>query len=637
MKKWLSILLTVTMLFAALAAPAAMAEKAALTPGAYEATVAGRNGNLTLTVTVDETSIKEIVIGEHVETPGVADPALTTLPEQIVQYQSIAVDAITGATMTSEAILAAVADCIAQAGGNADEWKTSVEKVAGEDIEMTADVIVIGGGGAGLAAAATAGEAGASVILVEKAAALGGNTILSGGIFNTADADMQQKIEMSESTRNELISYLDYKEEDFGDFAGTLTVLKQQINDYVASGATYLFDTPELHMIQTYTGSKRVGIDGTVIEPDFELINVLCNSALDSWHWLEEIGTPTIDSLSIGVGALWMRTHSVDGGANGALPLIQSLDAHARKQGTEIIFNTEATEFIMDNGRVTGVIAKKDDGTKVILHANKGVVLATGGFAGNVAMVNEYNNYWPDLTLDAKHDNTTTINGDGIRMAQAIGANTVGMGFAQMLPTCAALDGQAGKGVGSQLYVNKEGKRYVNETSERDVLVKGAQAQTGGIFYGVGDAKMYNHRQQGEAKVADSVAKGYAFVGETLEEAAQKAGVDAAALVETVAKFNTYVENENDPDFGRYGFMGKVEEAPFMIVAMAPALHHTMGGLEINTETQVINTEGQVIPGLYAAGEVCGGIHAGNRLGGNAIADIIVFGRIAGANAAAGK
>lgn len=632
MKKIISVFLALAML---LSMSAAMAD--GLTAGTYEATVDGRNGKLTLSVTFDEKAITAIEIGEHAETPGVADPALTTLVDEIIAYQSIGLDTITGATVTSNAVLAAVADCIAQAGGDAEVWSAKVEKVAGEDIELTADVIVIGAGGAGLAAASAAGEAGASVIIVEKAAAVGGNTILSGGIFNTADEEMQKQVEMTESTRAELLSYLDYKEEDFGDFAGTLTELKEQINAYVESGATHLFDSPELHMIHTYTGSKRQAIDGSYIEPNYELINKLTHSALDSWHWLKEIGTPTVDSLSIGVGALWMRTHSVDGGADGALPLIQTLDATARKNGAEIMFNTEATDFIVEDGKVVGVNAVKSDGTKVILHANSGVVLASGGFAGNVEMVVEYNTYWPDLTLEAKSDNTATATGDGIRMATAIGANTVGMGFTQMLPTCAALDGQAGKGVGSQLYVNKEGTRYVNETSERDVLVKAAQAQTGGVFYGVGDAKMYNHRQQGEAKVADSVAKGYAFVGNTLEEAAQKAGIDAEQLVKTVEAFNTYVENEKDPDFGRYGFLGKVEEAPFMIVAMAPALHHTMGGVEINVDTQVIDTNGNVIPGLYAAGEVCGGIHAGNRLGGNAITDIIVFGRIAGANAAAGK
>lgn len=629
MKKIISILLALSML---LSLSAAMAD--GLTAGTYSATVDGRNGKLTLSVTVDEAAITAIEIGEHQETAGVADPALTLLVEDVIKHQSVGLDAMTGATITSDAVLLAVSECLKQAGANLDDWNKEVVKVAGEDIELTADVIIIGGGGAGLAAAASAGESGASVILIDKAAALGGNTILSGGIFNTSDEEMQSKEAMSNSTRAELMSYLDYKEEDFGDFAGTLAELKEQIRAYAESGATHLFDSPELHMIQTYTGSKREGLNGSIIVPNHSLIDVLCHNSLDAWHWLLEIGTPSLDSLSIGVGALWMRTHSIDGGA---LPLIQSLEANARKQGAEIMLYTEATDFIVENGKVVGVNAVKNDGTKVILHANKGVVLATGGFAGNIDMVLENNNYWPDMTETVKTDNTATANGDGIRMAKAVGANTVGMGFIQMLPTCSAVDGLAGKGVGSQLYVNKEGLRYVNETSERDVLCKAALAQTGGVFYGVGDAKMYNHALQGEAKVADSVAKGYAFIGDTLEEAARNAGIDGEQLVKTVEAFNTYVEQESDPDFGRYGFMGKVEEGPFLIVPMSPALHHTMGGVEINTETQVINTNGEVIPGLYAAGEVCGGIHAGNRLGGNAITDIIVFGRIAGANAAMAK
>lgn len=631
MKKLMSLFLALAMLLAGTTAMAA----GSLTAGTYEATVDGRNGPLTLSVTVDDAAIVSIEIGENSETPGVSDPALTTLVEDIVANQSIGVDTMTGATISSNAVLAAVANCLEQAGANADDWKTEVVKVAGEDIDLTADVIVIGGGGAGLSAASTAAENGASVILIDKAASLGGNTILSGGAFNTSDAEMQKNIEMSEANRKELLSYLEYDEADFGAFADTLTVLKQQINAYVESGATYLFDSPELHMIHTYTGSKREGLDGTIIEPDFELVSNLCNNALDSWHWLQEIGVPTNETLSTAVGALWQRTHGVTVPNDGAKPLIDALDSYARSKGVEIIMNTEATEFIMEDGKVTGVLAQQKDGTKVILHANSGVVLATGGFAGNVEMVVKYNNYWPDLTVNATTDNTTTATGDGILMAQAIGANTVGMGFVQMLPTCSAVDGLAGKGVGNKMYVNKEGLRYVNESSERDVLSKAALAQTDGIFYGVGDASMI--AKQGETKIADSVKKGYVYVADTLEEVAEMAGVDVANLMATVEKFNAYVDAQEDPEFGRYNFAGKIEEAPFVIAPMAPALHHSMGGVQINTEAQVIDTEGNIIPGLYAAGEVCGGIHAGNRLGGNAIADIITYGRIAGRNAASAK
>jgi urocanate reductase len=633
-KRTFAVLLVVLMLLPFAACTQNTPTPTAFNPGAYSATVAGRNGDVEVTVEFSESEILSVAVGEHQETAGVADAALSMIPENILTYQSIGVDTIAGATITSQAIINAVKECITKAGGNPDDWSQAVTLQAGEDEEYTSDVLVLGGGGAGLAAAASAGEAGASVILLEKAASLGGNTILSGGIFNTADPELQQAEEMTESTRAELLTYLEYDAADFDEFGPILTKLQTQIQEYVDAGSTYLFDSPELHIIQTYLGSKREALDGTVITANLELLETLCYTALDSWHWLEEIGTPTRDALTIGVGALWKRTHHVDVPASGAKPLIDSLEAKALAEGVDIHKLTEAKELIVEDGRVVGVIAYRHDGTKVTYKANKGVVIATGGFAGNPKMVAEYNTYWPNLTADAPTDNTTTATGDGIVMAQAIGANTVGMGFTQLLPTCAAVDGEAGKGVGSQLYVNKEGLRYVNETSERDVLVKAAQEQTDGIFYGVGDAKMYNHPQQGAEKLADSVSKGYVHIADTLEEVAKLAGIDAEQFVKTVEAFNTYVENEHDPDFGRYGFIGKVEEPPFIIAVMSPALHHTMGGLEINAQTEVLNTSGEVIPGLYAAGEVCGGIHAGNRLGGNAIADIIVFGRIAGKNAA---
>ena len=625
MKKWsTAVLFILCLAFGALA----LAEAA---DGTYSAEAMGRNGTLGLQMVIEGGAIASVEITQQQETEGVADAALSQLPQDIVRYQSIGVDTVTGATVTSEAILKAAAECIAKAGGNPEEWRKEVVKVAGEDIEMRCDVLVIGAGGAGMTAAATAAENGASVILIDKAAAVGGNTILCGGAFNAADPEVQKLEEMSESQNRELASYLELDEADFGAFSETLGVLKGQIQAYLDSGEHYLFDSVELHMIQSYTGSRRTALDGSVIEPDYELISTLCHGALDGWHWLQGIGVPTKDALTTAVGALWKRTHEVQVPATGAKPLTDALEAYDREKGVEILLNTKASEFIVEDGAVCGAVAYRNDGTKVTLHAGS-VVLATGGFAGNVEMCVEYNQYWPDLTVNARTDNTASARGDGIFMARAVGADTVGMGFIQMLPTCTALDGQAGKGVGSQIYVNKEGHRYVNENNERDLLCKAALAQTDGIFYGVGDASMI--AKQGEAKIAESEAKGYVFVADTLEEAARKAGVDAAELVKTVDTFNGYVDAQEDPDFGRYAFLGKIENAPFVIAPMSPALHHTMGGVRINPETQVLTETGEPIPGLYAAGEVCGGIHAGNRLGGNAVADTVVFGRIAGRNAA---
>ena len=181
----------------------------------------------------------------------------------------------------------------------------------------------------------------------------------------------------------------------------------------------------------------------------------------------------------------------------------------------------------------------------------------------------------------------------------------------------------------TQVFVNKEGKRYVNEYAERDVLSKAALAQTDGIFYIICDNKIAKN-----ADVAGMEAKGNVVVADTLEELAEKLGIPADTFVETIERYNSFVDAQKDDDFGKPLFGEKIDEAPFVATPRSPSLHHTMGGVKIDTNTHVISTEGNVIDGLYAAGEVTGGLHAGNRLGGNAMTDFLVFGRIAGENAA---
>lgn len=649
LKKALSLLLCLVMALsvAACAAPAETtpsatpeatnASVAALyTAGEYTATATGNNGPVTVKVTFTDDAIASVEVTEHAETAGISDAAISTIPEKIVSGQTLAVDTVTGATNTSKAILSAVEDCVVQAGGDVDALKSATaDNATGETIEKTADVVVVGGGGAGLTAAVAAAQSGASVILVEKTAVMGGNTIMSGGGLNTADAERQSTIEMSEAMRNQLATYLDYNPADFGDFAGDLETLQGQIRSYLDSGETYLFDSPELHMIQSYEGSKRTGLDGTVIVPDHDLLQVLCTQTLPTCEWLETIGVQFKDTLSTAVGALWQRTHDVEGGAS---QLIATLTDNATQSGVEILTQTTANEILMDNGRAVGIQATDADGNTVVLHANNGVVLATGGFASNAAMVKEYNNYWADLSDTMPCDGSVGCTGDGIVMAQDVGANLVGMGFIQILPIC-TVDGQAIRGTQNKIYVNKEGVRFVNENNERDKLVMAILEQTDGRMYAIGDVTQYE--LQGEEKIQSLIDKGYACMADTLEDLAAQMeslfGVNAEAFLKTVSDYNSYVDNQEDPEFGRYNFIGKVEEPPFIAIMEAPALHHTMGGVQIDTETHVVSTTGESIPGLYAAGEVTGGIHAGNRLGGNAVADALTFGRIAGLNAAAAK
>ena len=601
----------------------------AYTEGTYTATAQGNNGPVTVSVTFSADAITDVTVVEHSETAGLSDRPIAEIPAAIVENQSLAVDTVSGATNSSNAILTAVADCVAQAGGDVEALKAvAVEKAPVEDVEATYDVVVLGGGGAGLTASITAAQNGAKVILVEKAGSLGGNTLIAGQGFNACDPERQANTEMSEALLGQLKSYLDLDPADFGAFAEVLETVKGQINDYIASGSTTLFDSPELHMLHTYMGGKRTGLDGTVIEPDLELARTFATNALDALEWAESIGAQWNDTTSTILGAMWPRSHGL---ANGNV--ITILTDAAKANGVEIVTDTRANELIVENGKVVGVKATTSEGANVTLHANSGVVLATGGFSANAPMVVEYNNYWPGLSDTMPSTNAPTITGDGIVMAKAVGADLVGMGFAQLMPSSHPVDGSLFSGIwGSaetQVFVNKEGKRYVNEYAERDVLSKAALAQTDGIFYIICDNKIAKN-----ADVAGMEAKGNVVVADTLEELAEKLGIPADTFVETIERYNSFVDAQKDDDFGKPLFGEKIDEAPFVATPRSPSLHHTMGGVKIDTNTHVISTEGNVIDGLYAAGEVTSGLHAGNRLGGNAMTDFLVFGRIAGENAA---
>lgn len=601
----------------------------AYTEGTYTAQAQGNNGPVTVSVTFSADAITEVAVTEHAETAGLSDRPIEEIPAAIVEHQSLGVDTISGATNTSNAILNAVADCVEQAGGDVEALKAvEVEAAPVEDIEATYDVVVVGGGGAGLTAAITAAQQGAEVILIEKAGALGGNTLIAGQGFNASDPERQANTEMSETLTTELKSYLELDPADFGAFAEVLETVKEQINEYLASDSTTLFDSPELHMLHTYMGGKRTGLDGTVIEPDLELARTFATNALGALEWAESIGAEWNDTTSTILGAMWPRSHGL---ANGNI--ITILTDAATAEGVEILTDTCGNELIVTDGRVTGVKATTTAGANVTLHANSGVVLATGGFSANAPMVVEYNNYWPGLSDTMPSTNAPTITGDGIIMAQEVGADVTGMGFAQLMPSSHPVDGSLFSGIwGSaetQVFVNKEGKRYVNEYAERDVLSKAALEQTDGIFYIICDNKIAK-----DADVEGMEAAGNVVVADTLEELAEKLEIPVDTFVAEIERYNSFVDAQKDDDFGKPLFGEKIDEAPFVATPRSPALHHTMGGVKIDTETHVLSTEGTAIPGLYAAGEVTGGLHAGNRLGGNAMTDFLVFGRIAGENAA---
>lgn len=613
--------------------------------GTYTAAAAGNFGDITVSVSFSETEILEVKIVSHNETEDIAKPVFSKFPEEIVKGQTLALDTISGATNTSKGVLKAVEDCVIQAGGDIEALKAKKSlNTAGEPINKTVDVVVIGGGGAGLAAATSAAENGASVILIEKAAALGGNTLRAGGAYNAVDPERQKSVEMTQPLMEDLKSILDLKESDLGDMAPTLTVLKGQINEYLKGDTSVLFDSPELHMIQTYLGGKREGLDGSVITGKASLIEILAKNALKAIEWLEGYGLKFTDNISTVLGALWPRTHGpTEPIGTGYIRVLKEASTNLN---VEIMTETKGMELIVESGRVTGVKAEKHDGTPVTLMANKGVVIATGGFGANPEMRAEYNVYWPDMPLSMPTTNSSDSTGDGIIMGKAVDANLVGMGFIQLMPSShpesGALSGGLWGSAESQVFVNSAGKRFVNEYSGRDVLASAALNQKDGLFYIICDQVTAGNPQPGGKNgwgdsIDNLIETKSVYKADTLEELALQLGMAPAVLVEEISKYNSYIDKGNDPDFGKKNFGPKIEVGPFYATPRSPSVHHTMGGLEIDESARVLSTDGKVISGLYAAGEVTGGIHAGNRLGGNALADIIVFGRIAGESAALGK
>ncbi len=336
------------------------------------------------------------------------------------------------------------------------------------------------------------------------------------------------------------------------------------------------------------------------------------------------------------VGALWRRGHKPK--VPMGVAFISVLKDYVLKNGGQILTDSPVKELLVTNGKITGVKAAGRNGQNITVHA-KAVILTTGGFGANTKMLQQYNTYWSEIADDIATSNTPAVTGDGILLGQSVGADLVGMGFSQMMPVSDPVTGALFSGLqvppANFIMVNTKGKRFVDEYGSRDKLSQAA-IDNGGLFYLIADdnikATAYNTSQE---KIDAQVAAGTLFRADTLEALAEQINIEPAILVDTITKYNSYVDAGFDPEFNKGGFDLKCIKAPFYATPRKPAVHHTMGGLKIDTETHVINEAGQRISGLYAAGEVAGGLHAGNRLGGNSLTDIFTFGRIAAETAIA--
>lgn len=557
----------------------------AIADGTYTGEASGYQGPLSVEVTIADEKITDIKVLDNAETIGIGSKALEAVPASIIEHQSVAVDALSGATASSKAVLTAVASALEENGADMSKYtvKPVVEK--GEDQVIDADVVIVGGGGAGLTASIEAMLQGAeSVAVIEKMDITGGNTRMSGGEF----AAPGNWVQLAEGITDDSV--------------------EQYFNDIMEGG--YNLANPDL-------------------------VRIIAENALPTAEWMRDfVGVKFRDNQS------WYGGHKV---ARTLWPIgdgpayVDAIENKARELGVDIYLQTEATDLIQDeNGRITGVNAVHKDGSAYTFNAGKGVIIASGGFGNNVEMRQKYNTMWPTLDESIPSTNSPAITGDGIRMATEIGANTVGMDKIQLYPVNNPATGNYyyidyARLNSTALLVNKEGQRFVNEKGTRDVISDATLKQTDSMVYEIIDADVVAEQQLYEtyqAEIDQCLKNGVLAIG-TIDEVCDHFGVPADEVKKTIEHYNELVESGEDTDFGRTDNFNKIGEGPYFMFSSVVSVHHTMGGLEIDTLARVIDTDGNPIPGLYAAGEVTGGIHGGNRLGSVAVPDTAIFGRLA--------
>ena len=606
--------------------------------GTYHKTVNGMNGPISVDVVVGEGKVESINVTEHMETPGIGSVALEKIAREIVEKQSLDVDTLSGATITSMIFKGAVKSCLEEANADMAAWTKPVEREKDKDQEYTADVVIVGAGGAGLTAALTAAQAGASVILIEKTGIVGGNSIVAGGFYNTPDADRQDHDYQAERSAalDTMVTDALAEKPVSDEHKALQDKVREDYEAYLKTDKT-LFDSPNWFALQTWNGGDKLGL--------LPMVNILADNALDGLHWLESMGMKFAEKVHHGGGAMYPRSHQavLPNGTGYIKALTDTIEGNSLYT---LLLNTEGKSLILDGDKVVGVNAVGRDGNAVVLKANKGVILATGGFAGNIELRQKYceGEKWPNLGKDVGTTNVSGVTGDGIFMAAEAGANLVNMDQLQILPYCNPQTGMLNDnplGIRTNIFVNKEGKRFVREDGRRDEMSLAIMKQTDGIMYNivVRDTPIEEGKTLGGQPLTYLIENNiseYTYV-QNIEEAAAYLKVDADVLRAEIEAFDKNVADQKVDQFGRASYNGPMGEGPFLIYARKTAAHHTMGGVEIDANARALKADGSIVKGLYCAGEITGVIHGANRVGGNAIVDYIVFGRIAGAQAAKGE
>lgn len=571
------------------AAVGLMSAAAVAAPVTTQGTGVGKHGDMTVAVTFDNGRIQAIEIVKEAENPVLAKKVYTDLKAAVIASNSADLDAISGATFSSKGFLDAVKDAAKKAGVTLSKADAKAIKKVVKNIPAVSnyDVVVIGAGGAGFSAAIEAKNAGATVVLLEKMPAVGGNSLISGAEMNAARNWVQPKLGI-------------------------------------------LDDSAERHAADTFKGGDKKG--------DMKVINVMTANALDAAKWCRDyLGVRFEDDNLFFFGGHSRKRALIPVGHTGT-EFIAKFQAKADELGIPVITDMKAEELIKDKtGRVVGVKATSH-GATYTFNAKGGVVLATGGFGANKAMVKKYN---PKIDERFKTTDAPGTTGEALYMAKRAGAQLVNMGYIQTYPICDPISGVieliADSRFDGAIMLNQEGKRFVEELERRDVLSEAILKQTGNycwVLWNDNIGKISNTVKEHPTEYEAFTKQGIMATCPDLKCIADFTKMPLKQLESTVKRVSSMAGKGNDKDFHHRGGLMDMSEGQYYVIKAVPSTHHTMGGVRINEKAQALTAKGQVIPGLWAAGEVTGVTHGTNRLGGNAYTDIIVFGRIAGEAAA---
>ena len=500
-------------------------------------TAEGRNGPVEVEVTATADRIYGIRVLNHVESDGIGTEAVRLLPGKIFETQSLMVDSISGATISSDAIKAAIGDALEKGGFDPAVFMVEVAAAPVErtPVELSCDVVVVGAGGAGLTASVLATQQGQQVILLEKMPFVGGNSLRAEGGMNAANTKVEAELGLTDST----------------------------VENFIAD---------------TMAGGHQLN--------NIDLVTTMAENSAEAVDWLFSIDAPLTKVAATG-GTSHKYLHKPDDGRPVGEYLVEKLKAQTEKLGIEVHVNTKATEILMENGQAVGVLAEDNEHTYTI--RAKSVVLTTGGFGANFDLMASYD---PSLA-NAVTTNHSGAQGDGIMMAQAVGADTVDMEQIQLHPTVIQADGTlVSESVRSHgaILVNAEGKRFTNDMDFRDKVSQAELKQPGAYAYIIFDQALVDE----VALTQKFIDRGFAISGKTYEELAQNMGLTGDAVknfVNTMETWETYVAAGEDKDFGRSNVsMIDISTAPYYAIKIAPGIHHTMGGIKINTRAEVIDT-----------------------------------------------